>query len=452
MFKKYVRWVIALLALAGIAFGVWRWQTSHAAPEVTYRSAPVEKRRIVAKVTASGTLQATVTVQVGAQVSGRIAKLGADFNSVVKKGEIIAKIDPQLFIAAVEQARANHLQAKASLVKAVAQQRDAEMSQMRTKSLTDQGLASATELQAADTNVAVMIAQTELAKANLEQAVAALNQAQVNLSYTDIPAPIDGVVISRSVDVGQTVASSFSAPVLFTIAEDLKTMQVHTSVAEGDVGRLQPGMETWFTVDAFPGQRFKGKVSQIRNAATTVQNVVTYDAVIDVNNDDLRLRPGMTATTTIVFAEKSEALAIPNTAIRFKPPSEVASAIASASAPSVPAASLSVTSAGGEASATASASASASAFAPSGEPTKRVPRMRKSFGNVESAEKTIYVLRSGRPEPIEVKTGLTDGTITEVVSGDLKEGDQVVIEANVAGKPTSSAGAPGQPPRMGRMF
>jgi HlyD family secretion protein len=432
MVKKVATWAVPVLFLSGGGYGVWRWQASHAAPDVSYRTAPVERRKVVARVTASGTLQATVTVQVGAQISGRIAKLAADFNSTVKKGEIIAKIDPQLFVAAVEREQANYVANKADVAKAQAQERDADLAQKRTKSLNEQGLASAAELQAADTALAVAKAQTDVAKAALEQEVAALNQARVNLSYTDIPSPIDGVVISRSVDVGQTVASSLQAPVLFTIAEDLKKMQVHTSVAEGDVGRLQPGMDTWFTVDAFPGQRFKGKISQIRNAAQTVQNVVTYDAVIDVNNADLRLRPGMTATTTIVYAEKDDVLAIPNAAIRFRLPSEIASQAASASPPP-PAASLSVTAAGAE------------------TPPSR-PRGKKPNGDKgDTSERTIYALRNGRPEPVDLKLGLSDGTSTEVISGDLKEGDVVVTEATVAGKAAASSG--GQtPPRMGRMF
>jgi HlyD family secretion protein len=433
MIKKVVGWVILVLASAGAAIGIWRWQTNRSEPDVTYKTVPVEKRRIIARVTASGTLQATVTVQIGAQVSGRISKLNADYNSTVKKGELIAKIDPQLFIAAVEREKANFVAAKASLLRAEAQQRDAELVQKRAKSLSDQGLASAAELQTADTAVAVAVAQTEVARATLQQQQAALNQAQVNLSYTDIRSPIDGVVISRSVDVGQTVAASLQAPVLFTIAEDLKKMQVHTSVAEGDVGRITPGMDTWFTVDAFPGQRFKGKVAQIRNAAQTVQNVVTYDAVIDVANDDLRLRPGMTATTTIIFAEKHDVLAIPNAAMRFKLPAEAHSAIAPASSP---AASLSVTAAGSEPS---PASSSPSRFR-----GKRGPK------EGETPARTVYVLRNGRPEGIDFQVGLSDGTVSEVASGDLREGDAVITEASVAGKPVASSAGP--PPRMGRMF
>ena len=477
MLKKAASFLVLLLVLAGVVSGVWWWRSRNAAPDVTYRTAPVERRKIAARVTASGTLEATVTVQIGAQVSGRVAKLSADYNSAVKKGQVIAKIDPQLFIAAVERERANFAAAKAGVVRAEAQQRDADLVLKRATSLTEQGLASAAELQTAQTNVAVAVAQTEVAKATLQQASAALNQAQVNLSYTDIISPIDGVVLSRSVDVGQTVASSLQAPVLFTIAEDLRKMQVHTSVAEGDVGRLQPGMETWFTVDAFPGQRFKGTIAQIRNAAQTVQNVVTYDAVIDVDNEDLRLRPGMTATTTIVFAERSDVLAIPNAAMRFKPPAEIASAIASSRAAS-PAASLSVTAADGAPLAGSSPRPAGvgpgarpagsgpgvgpagrdpgerpAAGAPGERPAAGAPAERPSRAPSgapsEPSSRTVFVLRGGRPESVDVKTGLSDGTLTEVVSGDLAEGDLVILEANVAGRPASAGGPP---PRMGRMF
>ncbi|AKV01689.1 Macrolide-specific efflux protein MacA [Labilithrix luteola] len=360
--------------------------------------------------------------------------MNVDYNSTVKKGELIAKLDPQLFQAAVEQAHANSLSAKAGVARAEAQEKDATLVLARTKALFEQTLASAADLQTAETNVNVMKAATDVAKASLAQAGASLHQAQVNLSYTDIFSPIDGTVISRSVDIGQTVAASLQAPVLFTIAEDLRKMQVHTSVAEGDVGRLQSGMDATFTVDAFPGQTFKGKVGQIRNAAQTVQNVVTYDAVIDVDNNDLRLRPGMTATVTILYAERDDVIAVPNSALRFRPPAEVASTLAPAGSGSA---------------------APGGSFA--GRHGPRPPGAGGPSGGARhegNERRTIYVQRGGTPQPVNIVSGLSDGTVSEVVHGDLKPGDEVVVDVTISGKPAStSGGAPGGgPPRMGRMF
>lgn len=427
MMKKLVGWIVVAVVVAAAGIGIWRWRRAHAAPEVSYKTAAIEKRRIVARVTASGTLQATVTVQVGAQVSGRIQKLFADFNSTVKKNQLIAKLDAQLFQAAVEQANANYTSAKASVARAEAQEKDAQVVYDRTKALADQGLASAGELQTATTNVTVSKAATEVAKAALAQSAAALHQAQVNLSYTDIYSPIDGTVISRNVDVGQTVASSLQAPVLFTIAEDLRKMEVHTSVAEGDVGRLEQGMNATFTVDAFPGQRFKGKVGQIRNAAQTVQNVVTYDAVIEVDNSDLRLRPGMTATVTIVWAQKDDVLAVPNAALRFKPPPEAASVFAGASPSGAP-------------------SAAGSSARVRG--AQRGAGTGQTRSESEREARTIWILRGGKPAAVTVQIGLSDGTVSEVVNGDVHESDDVVTDVVTAGK----AGGGGGTPRMGRMF
>lgn len=415
MKRKFGILLVVVLAVAGAGVGYWRYRAAHAVPEVQYKTATVEPRKISARVTASGTLQATVTVQVGAQVSGRISKLNADFNSTVKKGQLVAKIDPQLFMAAVEQGNANYAAAKAGLVRAQAQEKDAQLVFARTKALSDQGLAAASELQTAETNVSVTGAATQVAKAALEQAGASLHQAQVNLSYTDIFSPIDGTVISRNVDVGQTVAASLQAPVLFTIAEDLRKMQVHTSVAEGDVGRLQTGMDATFTVDAFPGQRFRGKVGQIRNAAQTVQNVVTYDAVIEVENTDLRLRPGMTASVTIVWSEKDDVLGVPNAALRFRLPAELASG--------------------------SSAHPSASSARGEGRASK----------GAASETRNVYVLRGGKPETLSIKTGISDGTMSEVVSGDLRAGDEAILDAVIEGRSSGGASS-GAPPRLGRMF
>jgi HlyD family secretion protein len=410
---KVLRAVVLLALLAGAGFAGWRYRATHQAPEVTYKTANAEKHRIVGKVTASGTLSALVTVLVGTQVSGRIQRLYADFNSKVTKGELVAKIDPQIFEATVAQAKANYAQATASVVNAQAQAKNADLQLARSRSLREQGLAAQQDLDTAEATAAMAHANVDMQQANLQQAAASLHQAQVNLSYTSILSPIDGVVISRSVDVGQTVAASLSAPTLFTIAQDLTKMQVDTNVAEGDVGRLQVGMATYFTVDSFPGQRFRGKIRDIRNAATTVQNVVTYDAVIDVDNTDLRLRPGMTANVTVIYAERQSVLSVPNAALRFH-----------LAAPATP-----------------SGSAAGSAHVHGHKPA----------GGDEAPEaRTLYVLRAGgEPQPVSVHTGLTDGTNTEVLDGDLKEGDPVVVDS-VGG--SSSTSAPPSSTQMRRLF
>ena len=391
--------ILLVLLFAGV--GAWRWHVAHQKPEITYKTAKIEKRNITAKVTASGTLSATITVQVGAQVSGRIAKLNADFNSPVKKGELIAELDPSLFEAAVQQAQANYDQGLASLSKSKAAADLAEKQLARTRALQSQSLASQQDLDTAESAAATARADVQLQNANLEQARASLNQSRVNLSYTKIYSPIDGVVISRNVDVGQTVAASLQAPVLFTIAEDLRKMQVDTNVSEGDVGRLKEGMKAWFTVDAFPGKRFHGTIAQIRNAATNVQNVVTYDAVIKVDNDQLELRPGMTANVTIVYAQRKDVPAVPNAALRFHPPD---------AAPE---------------------------------------QHHKKHGDGADDKRTVYVVKGNAASAAAVETGLTDGLYTEIVGGDAQEGEEVAVDTQGADAPKSSGGLGGG---HGRMF
>jgi HlyD family secretion protein len=396
-------WLALGLTLCAAGVGYWQYRIRHQAPEVSYKTATVERRNIVGRVTASGTLSALVTVQVGTQVSGRIQKLFADFNSVVTKGELVAKIDPALFEASVQQAQANYLAAKAGVTTAEANALAADKQYARTKALHDQNLAAQADLDTAEANVATSHSAIEAAKAAVAQSLASLHQAEVNLSYTSIVSPIDGVVISRTVDVGQTVAASLSAPTLFTIAQDLTKMQVDTNVAEGDVGRLEVGMKTFFTVDSFPGQRFLGKIRQIRNAATTVQNVVTYDAVIDVDNTDLKLRPGMTANVTVVYAERRKVLAVANAALRFRPPA---------------------------------------ALAPAASGESHRPR---GHGPGSDAPEThsVWLMHGVAPQAVPVHTGLTDGTVTEVVDGDLNEGDPVVVESTAPDTAPASTGAAG---------
>jgi len=419
-------WIGLLLVVGGGAFAYWRYVTLHPPPPITYKTVAIEKRKIVGRVTASGTLQAVVTVQVGSQVSGRLQKINVDFNSQVKKGELLAKIDPQLFLANVAQAHANYVSAAASVVQAQANARNAERIYNRTKALNEQNLAALADVETAETTLAVAKSGIDVAKASLEQAKAQLNQNEVNLSYTNIYSPIDGVVISRAVDVGQTVAASLQAPVLFTIAEDLRKMQVNTNVAEGDVGRLASGMPAYFTVDAFPGQRFNGKISQIRNAAQTLQNVVTYDAVIDVDNGDLKLRPGMTANVTVIYDSRDQAIAVPNSAMRFKPPPAMLGS--------------------------ASASPSGSSAAPVASVGPNGGSGRQARGDKNTDTRTVWVLEGDKARPAVLKLGLSDGTVTEMLSGDLKEGDLVVTDATTLAGAPAAGGATPSPVRGGRMF
>jgi HlyD family secretion protein len=398
--KTALRWIAVLVAVAGVVFAVVRYRRDHKKDDIQYRTISAEKKRIQGKVTASGTLSALVTVQVGTQVSGSVKALYADFNSKVTKGQLVAKIDTQLYEAALAQSKANYAQAKASVTNAEASATNADLQLARTKSLREQGLAAQSDLDTAVATAAMAHASVDMQRANLQQAEASLHTANVNLSYCSIISPIDGVVISRSVDVGQTVAASLSAPTIFTIAQDLTKMQVDTSVAEGDVGRLEVGMPTYFTVDAYPGTRFKGKIRDIRNAATTVQNVVTYDAVIDVDNPDLKLRPGMTANVTVVYAEAKNVLAVANAGLRFH---------------------------------LATPAASASAAATGAHGAGATPGAHHGHGSTadDAAEpRTLYVLKNGEPVPVQIHTGLSDGTNTEVKDGDLAEGDQVVVDVS----------------------
>jgi HlyD family secretion protein len=406
MTKRIVLWVGAALAFVAITLGAWRWRAAHAKPDAAYKTAKVETRRITAKVTASGTLSALVTVQVGAQVSGRISKLGADFNSHVTKGELIAELDPALFQASFDQAQANYAQAVAQQLKSRAASDLADKQLARTKSLFQQSLAAMQDVDAADGAAQQAHADLALQAANVEQARASLNQAKVNLSYTRIFSPIDGVVISRSVDVGQTVAASLQAPVLFTIAEDLKRMQVDTNVSEGDVGRLKEGMAAYFNVDAYPGKRFKGVIAQIRNAATNVQNVVTYDAVIKVENDQLELRPGMTANVTITYAERDNVLALPNAALRFHPPD----------------------------------------WTP---PAHKGQGQGQGGGGHHKPQadeaRTVFIVKNEKAEPVTVHTGLTDGAVTEIVDGDLHDGDAIAIDTQDGAAQSASSAKTASP-------
>lgn len=416
------KWIIIFIiaVLAGGSYYRFVYQKEQAAKKNTlkYESAAVERGDIVAKVTASGVLSALVTVTVGSQVSGRIKDIYVDYNSKVKKGQKIAKIDPELLETAQAQARANHQAALADLAKSKVMAEDAHRIYRRTKQLSDQGLIARSDADTAFANANAADASILSARAKVGQMEALLRQASVNLNYTDILSPTNGVVISRSIDVGQTVAASLQAPVLFTIAEDLAKMQVNTSVAEADIGRISPGMKATFSVDAYPAVKFLGKVRQIRNSATTVSNVVTYDAVIDVDNPELLLKPGMTANVTFIFAEERNVLKVPKTALRFKPSAEVMAAMKGES----------------------------DAAAKTGKAGGQHRKAADSGEKPDDGRVSVWVLEGERARKVFFLPGTSDGSFVAMAQGKLTEGMLLVTDASAGdGKGKSSGG-------MRRMF
>jgi HlyD family secretion protein len=360
-----------------------------------FQTAPVTRGPLTQLVTATGTLNPVVNVQVGSQVSGNIAKLFADFNSQVKAGQVVAQIDPALFQATVTQAEGDLANAQAALELA-------KLNATRTEALFAQKNSSQQDLDQATANL-------HQAEANVKIKQGALDKAKADLDHCTITSPVDGVVISRNVDVGQTVAASLQAPIIFAIANDLTKMQIDTNVAEADVGVVAVDQDVDFTVDAFPNQTFHGKVVQVRNAPITVQNVVTYDTVIGVSNPDLKLKPGMTANVSIIIAHKDDVLLIKNSALRYRP--------ADATPPET--------------------RSSPSGARPGGGRERR------------SGERTVYVLSGSRPKPVQIKTGISDGIVTEVTEG-LKQGDRVVTAELTS--PTAAASPGANPFSGGRRF
>jgi len=361
--------VIVLLIAAFFLFS--RLGTSNAAQ---FQTATVTRGPITQTVTATGTLNPVVNVQVGSQVSGNIQKLFADFNSKVKAGDVVAQIDPVLFQATVTQAEGDLANAQAALELA-------KVNATRTQELFAKKNSSQADVDQATANL-------HQAEANVKIKQGALDKAKADLDHCTIKSPVDGEVISRSVDVGQTVAASLQAPVIFTIANDLTKMQIDANVAEADVGAVTVDQNVDFSVDAFPNRTFHGKVVQVRNAPITVQNVVTYDTVIGVNNADLKLKPGMTANVSIIIAHKEDVLKISNAALRYRP----------ANAP------------------TPERSASGQNRGGSGPSGSAGPR---------ATGRTVSVLRGTRAEPVQIKTGISDGTTTEVLEG-LADKDRVI--------------------------
>jgi len=349
-----------LVAVALALAGWWYWPPGDDAPSAQYRTQQVDRGDIVQTITANGTLSPLTVVQVGTQVSGTVHKIHVDFNDVVEEGQVLAELDPALLQATRKESEANLDNARATLELA-------RSNVARTESLFRKNLAPDSDLDQTRERVRVAQAQVHIAEAKVERD-------RTNLRYAIIRSPIAGVVINRSVNVGQTVAASFQTPTLFQIAEDLRRMQIDTSVAEADVGGLDIDRPVSFTVDAFPKREFTGRIRQIRLNPTIQQNVVTYNVVVEAENPEGKLLPGMTAHVSIQFAERRDVLRVPNSALSFRP---------------------------------------------KGDDDKPV---REGSGGGS----TVYVLREGRPRPVKVRTGITDTSLTEVVEGDLAVGDRVV--------------------------
>ena len=391
-------WIVGVLAV-GLVIGGYVFFSGERKALIRYRTAPVDRGTVVSVVTATGTINPVVSVQVGSQVTGKIQSLHADFNSIVKAGEVVARIDPAVYEARRDQAAANLANARASVTKARSDLAQRKRELDRARMLLGQQFVSQNDVDVAATAYEGAGAQIEVAEAQVKQAQAVLDAAELDLKYTVIRSPVNGIVIARNVESGQTVTAGFQTPTLFLIALDLMQMQVDTNVSESDIGGIVEGKEATFSVDAYPGEQFKGRVRQVRNAPISVQNVVTYNVVVGVDNRDLRLKPGMTANVSIIVARKEQVLKVPNAALRFTPPrTERTGSQGSGS--------------GGDRATPGSNGA-----------------LPVAAGGVSSASaKTVWEISpSGDPEAVPIQSGISDGTATEVVSGELKEGDAVIV-------------------------
>jgi HlyD family secretion protein len=427
MTRRLLTFLVLVVVLVGGGIFYYRWR--HADPPATPVTAAVTRGDVIAKVDSTGTLAPVTTVQVGSQVSGIIKALHADYNSEVKKGEVVAELDPSLFQTQVEQARATLVKAESDVDRARVELNDGIAKAKRAQELYDQKLISRNDLETAQTTAAQADAALKSAQAQVTQARAALNQNQVNLTHTIIRAPIDGIVISRSVDVGQTVAASMSAPTLFVIANDLTRMQVSASIDESDIGRIQPGQSVTFKVDAYPAQTFSGTVSQVRLEPKTDQNVVSYTTMIDVPNADLKLKPGMTANVTVQTAMNENVLRVPNAALRFSPTPELFAALGQQppEAAAIAGAPRALPGATGTAGTSSPGNGGVRAAQLTPEQRARFRERREAAAAANGINfGRVWVLRDNKLQLVRVRTGVTDGAATGIIGGELKEGDQVV--------------------------
>ncbi|HET9282925.1 MAG TPA: efflux RND transporter periplasmic adaptor subunit [Candidatus Angelobacter sp.] len=455
--------LIIILLVAGV--GIFAAFNLRGKGPIEYYTAKVENGEIKQVVEATGTINAVITVQVGSQVSGTISRLYVDFNSRVKKGQVIAQIDPALFDGALSQAKADLENAKANLAVAVANTAKAKAADAQNRAdyernlgLSKQGVISQQALDLAKANaesataqVSAALATETQARAQVQQKQAAVEVAQTNLDYTTIRAPIDGTVVARSVDVGQTVAASLQAPTLFTIAQDLTKMQVYAKTDESDVGQIRPGQKVTFKVDAYPRETFTGTVSQVRMNSTVVQNVVTYDTIVDFNNPELKLFPGMTAYVSIPVATAANVVKVPNGALRYKPDMSADEIRALYQKNGIPEGAGSRSQ-----NARAEAPPSNSGARPqmaahkngSGGAANDPPSQGQEIQSPRFDTQVVWKLLPDKSiEPVRIKTGITDHTFTEMIqelNGDLKIGDELVTGV-AQGRASSGPGGPGVP-------
>ncbi len=410
MNAKRIIIIVLLVAVAGAAY-YFLWVKRKVAYE--WITAPIERGELVVSISSTGTINPVTTVQVGTRVSGTITKIFVDFNSNVKKGQVIAELDKTPLLAALQDAQASEQKAYVQMVQA---KRDYD----RNKKLWDEKIVADIDYYTSQTNY-------EAAKNTYTSAKAQANTAEINLKYAIIVAPINGTVISRSVDVGQTVASSFSTPTLFAIANDLTKMEVIASVDEADIGQIKVGQIVSFTVDAYPDQSFKGKVQQIRIQPIITTNVVTYNVIIEVNNDELKLLPGMTANITIVIQKHEDVLKVPTAALRYKPDSIIFQEFAKHLPDSVKKKFMDRQRGGGGGKRWGSGG---------GEGGKGKSGSKRSFGPGNKA--TIWIKKGEEIEPARVVVGLSDGSYTEVEGKKIKEGDLVILNVKNPEKQKSS--------------
>lgn len=395
-----LRNLLLLIAVAALAYGVWLYYPHTDAPRASnsFVTAKAANRDMTVKVTATGTVQPTNKVDVSSELSGVIRSVHVDFNAVVRKGDLLAELDTTRLIASVENSRARLSAARAAVRDGLVTQEERQTTYERRKSLADRNAASAQDVDAAKAAYERAVVAVEVARANVEMAEAQLRVDEINLSRARIVSPIDGVVLMRKVDPGQTVASSLQAPVLFTIAEDIKRMEIQVDVDEADVGRVKEAQSAEFSVDAYPNRKFPARIRMLRYGSEVVQGVVTYKAVLTTDNSAMLLRPGMTATAEIVVDQIKNALTVPNQALRFQMPQQDARP--------------------------PEQSWLSRLLPRSGPPQFRQPSPQRS----SAASGRVFVMRDGQPVPVRVVIGPSDGQVTQILRGELSPGDEVVID------------------------